>query len=62
MRIPPRKVWRRLKTDAPISRARKKSFRSTPISVRGRLRERKTGLLLRGIVNLTGMIRERARP
>src|SRR5579885_1514859 len=45
IRIPPNKVFIRLKTPAPMSRAKKKSFRSTPRMVSGRLSERNTGLV-----------------
>src|SRR5581483_7689882 len=44
------KVWRRLKTAAPITIAKKKSFRSAPMRVRGALSERYTGLSLRFII------------
>src|SRR5581483_432493 len=49
IRSPPMKVCRRLKTTAPITIAKKKSFRSAPMRVRGALSERYTGLSLRFI-------------
>src|SRR6516162_32716 len=49
MRIPPKNVCKRLNTPAPIIRAKKNSFRSAPMRVRGRLRDRKTGLCLRSM-------------
>src|SRR5215470_11432082 len=49
MRIPPKSVCKRLNTPAPIMRVKKNSFRSAPMRVRGRLRDRKTGLCLRSM-------------
>src|SRR5579875_2744665 len=45
MRIPPKKVFSRLNIPAPIMAAKKKSLRSAPRMVSGRLSVRKTGLM-----------------
>src|SRR5258708_34738535 len=49
MNSPPRNVCRRLKTAAPITSAKKKSFLSAPNRVSGVLSARKTGLSLLGM-------------
>ena len=62
--IPPRNVCSRLKTAAPMTRARKSSFFSAPMRVRGALSARNTGLRLRSIVSSRGewLFRSRKQP